>query len=230
MLQIAVSCGVHHIIATPHANQRGRFENFYDDRLRKQFDIFRKIVKAERIPVQIYPGMEIMASYDMKEKIEDGRLIGLNHSRYYLVEFDFDESPDSIRQGLADVRTAGGVPLLAHPERYFCVQDYPILLYDWMKEGCLSQINKGSLFGKFGRRAYFTSQLLMEHDLVTCVASDAHSDRMRTPYMGDAICYISEQFGNERLYDLMEINPKRILKNESLDFHGRRPGGKPYLY
>lgn len=43
--------------------------------------------------------------------------------------------------------------VLAHPERYFCVQDSPELLYEFREMGAVLQMNKGSVFGRFGKRS-----------------------------------------------------------------------------
>ena len=100
--------------------------------------------------------------------------------------------------------------MIAHPERYEAVQDYPTLVYEWLRMGCLTQVNKGSLFGKFGRRPQQAVEILLQNDLVTCVASDAHSPYMRTTYMGDAEGYLEEVFGDRKAYLLLTKNPRCV--------------------
>ena len=63
----------------------------------------------------------------------------------------------------------GKIPVLAHPERYFCVQDTPELLYEFRKMGAVLQINKGSVFGRFGEEAERTARFLLENRLAGCV-------------------------------------------------------------
>lgn len=58
---------------------------------------------------------------------------------------------------------------MAHPERYYCVQDTPDLVYRWMQEGILTQVNAGSFLGGFGRREERTAVALLEHGLITCL-------------------------------------------------------------
>lgn len=223
MAELALESGVDLLVATPHSNQAGRFENYASDRLAQVFQQLQRELAREQLPLKLYLGMEIFASDDIDEKIRRKKLIGLNGSRYYLVEFDFGEDPDMIGYFLEKIFCAGGIPLIAHPERYFCVQDYPAFVYKWLKMGCYTQINKGSLFGMFGRHAAQTAKVLLRNDLVTCVASDAHSPRMRTTFMGDAREYLSEQFGDDEMRRLMVENPGRILRDMEVPAHGIPP-------
>lgn len=225
MAAMAAESGTRHLTATPHSNQAGRFENYADDgKLERLFRTFQQELERAGIPLSVSLGMEIFASDDLYEKIRDHRLIGLNGSRYYLVEFHFDEDPLQIYRYLASVFRAGGIPLIAHPERYHCVQDTPALIYDWMQMGCLAQINRGSLFGRFGRAAMQTADTLLFNGLVTCIGSDAHSPWQRTTYMRDAELYLQEHLGPDITHLITEENPARILNNLPLETRGRLPG------
>ena len=61
MAAIALDCGVDTIVATPHANQMGRFENFWSEMMYERFQKLRAIIREEQLPVRILTGMEIMA-------------------------------------------------------------------------------------------------------------------------------------------------------------------------
>lgn len=223
MAVLALEGGVDRLAATPHSNQLGRFENFFSERFYRRLETFRHVLKEEGIPLTVYSGMEIFASYDMGEHIRRGELISLNHSRYYLVEFEFDESPEEIRGLLKQIFAAGGVPLIAHPERYFCLQDEPELAYEWIQMGCLTQVNRGSLLGRFGQHARSAAKVLLENGLVTCVASDAHSPRVRTTFMEDIQYYLADRYGEDVMHRLLVENPKRIITDQTIPPHGQRP-------
>ena len=57
----------------------------------------------------------------------------------------------------------------------------PNYLYDWVNRGVVLQVNKGSLFGRFGRGAQALAEAMLTHGLVGCIASDAHRPDVRTP-------------------------------------------------
>lgn len=223
MADMAVESGVRRLVVTPHSNQRGRFENYCSEELQDVFEEFLNELKREKIQLMVHPGMEIFATEDMAEKIKDGSLMGLNDSSTYLIEFPFDADPYWIGNQLEAVREIKKRPLIAHPERYYCVQEFPGIVYEWIKLGCLTQVNKGSILGRFGRSAGITAELLLENDLVTCIASDAHSPYMRTTYMGDVKEVLEEHFGESVTMRLLKENPERILENKVIPLHGKAP-------
>lgn len=230
MAELALEGGTEEIVITPHSNQPGRFENFYLDSLTKIFDTFEKAVIDRNLPLKLYRGMEIYASGDVAEKICDGRLIGLGGSDYYLIEFPFGIGAEDMGDVLESVLNIGKVPLIAHPERYACVQYNPGILYEWMEMGCLSQINKGSLYGKFGRGAAKTAGILLDFELVSCIASDAHSSVRRTPYMGEIRENIEERYDPDYTRKLFLDNPKAVLENRQIPFTGSPPVRKRSIF
>lgn len=226
MAEMALESGVQCIAATPHSNQNGRFENYYNENTRRIFREFCEALEKEHLPLTVLPGMEIFASEDLDEKLKDGRLIGLNASRYCLVEFFFDEDPGWMEKVLRRLLEQNRIPLIAHPERYLCVQDQAAYVYEWIQMGCLTQLNKGSVFGRFGRDAADVAQLLLEHGLVTCVASDAHSPYMRTTDMGDVRDYLEEKFGEEQMYRLLVKQPEQIIRDLPVQMKAKKPRAK----
>lgn len=223
MAALALESGVKRLVATPHSNQKGRFENYDSPKLRQSYARLQQVLLEEGLPLRLDLGMEIFASQDMREKLAQKKLIGLHRFGVYLVEFPLDAEPVWIDHRLEEMMDLGNRPLIAHPERYFCVQDYPGLVFDWIQQGCLTQMNRGSVFGRFGKRAQTAGEQLLANDLVTCIASDAHSPYMRTTYMEDVWHYIEEQQGEEAAYRLLQDNPHRILDGGRISPHGRRP-------
>ena len=142
--------------------------------------------------------------------------MALNGTKYFLVEFDFGEDPDFCRYILGRCRDRGFWPIIAHPERYVFVQEDPEIAYEWCRMGYGLQLNKGSLLGKFGREAQITAELLADHGLAACVASDAHSPYQRTTHMGQIREFLTEQFGEAYARLLLEENPLRILVGRDL--------------
>lgn len=230
LAEIALESGVRTVVATPHSNQKGRFENYDTPQLRTVYKLLREELKRERLQLQLLFGMEIFASDDLKQKVIDGRLIGLNGTDRYLVEFALDSDPGWIGDRLEDLLDAGKTPLIAHPERYACVQDYPAFVYEWLQMGCLCQSNRGSIFGKFGRSAQRAVRELLENGLVTCVASDAHSPCMRTTFMRDAWEYLEDTYGERTARRLLIENPEAIVWGRPVSRHGRRPEPKRWFY
>ena len=223
MAELALDSGVEALVVTPHSNQKGRFESYMSPELIQVYKEFCYKLDREQIPLKIYFGMEIFASDDMAAKIKNRQLVGLNAGDTYLIEFPFDAEPEWIGERLEDVLDLKKRPLIAHPERYFCVQDYPELVYEWVRMGCLSQLNKGSMLGRFGRNVQRAANILLDNGLVSCVASDAHSSFRRTTYMADACDYLESRYSVEYARLLLRENPRRILSGAGISPHGRIP-------
>lgn len=223
MAGLAADTGVTRMVASLHSNQRGSFENYTSDELFERIRTLRREIKTAGIELDVVPGMEVFASDDVPQLLIDGKLLPINGSRYMLIEFSFDEDPgyiDSLLHRLMDIKCR---PVLAHPERYKSLQIMPSYLYDWACEGVALQINKGSLFGHFGKKAQALSLAMLDRDLVALVASDAHGYERRNTDMTDALDFLTADFSASRAARLLTENPERILKNEPLVMGDMQP-------
>lgn len=223
MIEQSAESGVKILCLTPHANQRGRFENYYRNSLKQRFQMLKQAVEERNIKIRLVVGMEIYAAGDLRQLIEDGQLCGLNCSDYYLVEFPFEADLGYIYSNLNHIFQAGGIPLIAHPERYTAIQKNPLVLYDWIQEGILTQVNKGSVFGSFGAKAKMCAEFLYDHDLVTCIGSDAHGTEIRTTDMSMIKDHLTLHYGAEYAKKVTRDNSFLILRNEDVPVHGHRP-------
>lgn len=212
MALMAVRSGVKAIVATPHSNQSA---DFLDEELKKQKRAFlelQRILLQENVPLKLYHGMEIWPSVDVVENIKTRKLLTLNRSPYALIEFAFDEEPWWVEAIIGEMQGAGLVPVLAHPERYECVQEEPGLLQEWREQGALAQMNKGSILGRFGREVERTAEVLLRNQLYTCIASDAHHAYVRTTDMRELQRFLQRHYSLEEQERLLVKNPMRILR------------------
>lgn len=211
MAEVALKSGVHTVVATSHANTGGYFREYGPEVYEERLQAFRRALEQEGMPLTVLSGMEIFTTEDVPELIEDGRLIPINHTSFFLMEFAFGIEDFEMDQMLGNVLAMGLTPVIAHPERYACVQESPERVNGWMKKGCLAQINRGSVFGRFGGRAKECADALLEQRWVTCIASDAHKPYERTPYMADIKEYMEERFSYRYSRELLYENPRKIL-------------------
>ena len=223
MARIAVEGGTSTIVCTNHTNIPNMYENYESKKLRRVFDEFQLYLMQEKIYLNIVRGNEIFVTNNIREILQGKRVIPLNEKRYYLVEFPFDSYPEYIEEMLMGMMADGYHPIIAHPERYYCIQDFPGFIFKWMKNGVLTQINKGSVMGRFGRRVQNTAEILLEHNLVSVIASDAHGDEARTPYMGDIARMFSDNGNGALFWLLAHENPQRILFGERIQNRGIMP-------
>ena len=151
MVELAARSGVTAITVTPHAGMPGYFENYWGPELRRSIEDFIAALRWAGARVSLYTGMEIFGTPDTPALLRQGKLMTLNGSRYPLIEFPFGDYADEATDVLRRVAAMGYRPVVAHPERYRYTQADPTLLSEWLRLGCLLQINRGSLIGRFGR-------------------------------------------------------------------------------
>lgn len=213
MVALASRCGTSGIAVTPHCNVPGSYKNYWGSGPEVKIETLRKELSARNIPVELYPGQEIFATPEVPELLRDGSLITLNGTRYPLIEFDFFETAENARRILGRLTAEGYTPVIAHPERYAFVCEIPEAALELRQMGCLLQLNKGSLVGRFGPEALYSSRRLIEMRLADIVASDAHSPYMRTPNLKNIHELICEEYSYDYADLLLKENPRRILEN-----------------
>lgn len=210
MARMAVQSGVIAMAATPHCTGDRTEE------VQAAWQLLKDALEESGIPLKLVPGMEIFGTADTARMLRDGKLLTLNGSRYPLMEFSFHSDGNAETAILRGVCQAGYRPLIAHPERYPFVQRHPELLNRWCDLGCLLQVNRGSLLGRFGTSARQLAWALVDRGFVTAVASDAHSPRQRTPWLADVWQLLEEEFSPQAARSLLEENPGKILNNEEI--------------
>ena len=216
MAALAHEYGTKAIVATPHCNIPGIYGNYFGKEYCRVFKETKEIIQREQPGLLLLAGMEVYTTEDVPELLTDGKIFPINRTRYVLMEFDFAEDPDFADRMLRRVREVRAIPVVAHAERYEFVQDAPEIVWNWKKIGCEIQVNKGSFLGRFGTRARKTAFELLNHNLVTAVASDAHSPVQRTTCMADAYEHLRKEYSREYLDALVHVNPRNIC-------NGRKP-------
>lgn len=215
MIDLAVQSGTTGIVATPHCNIPGLYDNYYDEWYDDLFDSTKRAIE-ENFDIKVYPGMEVFLTYDIDQMIEEGHVITINQSRYMLVEFGFGENEDFAQMMLEKIFKKGLIPILAHVERFRFVQSHPDIITRLIEKGVVIQVNKGSFVGHFGKKEQQTAYYLLRHKKIHLIASDAHSSTYRTPYIRDVYDSLKLDCSKEYLQLLFEENPNRILNDEKV--------------
>lgn len=215
MAHIAASSGMEGIIATPHF--RGDEQGLSQlTRIIARYRSFARALAQTDIPIQIYPGAEVLCLPQTPRLARQRELPTLADTNYVLVEFLFDESIDYMDSMLRQIQNSGYRLVIAHPERYTAVQRNPLLAERWYQLGYTLQLNKGSILGAFGDRVQSTATALLEDGLIRLIASDAHSIARRTTDMRPLRQWLSRECPPEAVSILMEENPQRLIRGEEL--------------
>lgn len=214
MLRIAQDDGIKQIVATPHyicgAN------NYNKTLLVESFNRINRLKQNNDIEVDILLGNEIFLDEYSLNHLKKNKCMTLNNSKYVLVEFSLSAIPQNAECLLYGLLEAGYIPILAHVERYCEVIHDPSVIIKFIKMGCLVQVNGTSIIGHSGRKIYRTAMELILRNMVCTVASDCHSDKVRSPRLGHAYDIVSSKFGVKKAGMLFATNPLKIIKDEEI--------------
>ena len=167
--------GYRRLVTTPHVMWE-RYQNT-SQIIRDNVRPVQEAVKKAGIPVEIAAAAEYMLDDHFAEILQDNDLLTLDKERRILVEMSFLHPPLALQQYLFDVQKLGYKPVLAHPERY---PFYHLKLdeYQALKAaGCQFQVNILSITGHYGPDVQQSAQLLLRHNLVDYLGTDAHRIR-----------------------------------------------------
>ena len=216
MLNIAVSNRTQGIICTSHSNIPNSFENYWNEKLEKRFNAIEEEIKKRNIPIKIFKGQEVFLAGNFLERIKNNELITLNNSQYILVELYPFEKESSTYKKLALLTAEGYKPIVAHPERYAFVVENEEAINNIKDIGCLVQVNKGSLKGRFGDAVMHTAHRMLANRSADFVASDAHSPYKRTTNLTDVHEMISTEYSADYADYLLRSNPSDIICNKKV--------------
>lgn len=213
MAALAARCGIGKIIATPHY-QYGASASC--ETLENAFHALCAALEYERIGVTLEKAMEIMATDNLPELLQQGKVWTYPNTSYFLVEFAPDENREYFDWLLDRCAAAGFIPVIAHPERYHAVRRHPEMARRWQEKGYGVQVNRDSLLGLLGEHAFYCADLLLRKGWANCIASDAHTPQFRSPYWGEAFRQLPGVYGFRALANSLETIPQSILENRPL--------------
>lgn len=218
MLAMAYEDGIDVVVLTPHMAYPYGFKNPYE-KTRKYFKDFKQIVQREGIPIHLHLGMELLYSgkEDLEEMIED--ITAIHQNQYVLVEFFFDCEMEMIFEAVKLLQEKGYEVIVAHPERYECIQSNLSKVKELKQKGVLFQMNAGSLEGIYGQRARECVYDLLDMDFIDMVASDAHNIRHRLPILSKAYRRIADLYGRRRAEKLFIYTPEKVVYKEKGEKH-----------
>jgi len=211
---MAVADGITHIVATPHASNRYAFA---PDLIAERLTQLRSVLAAESIPLTLGTGCDFHLSYDnVQDAIAHPKKYTLNATDYLLIELpDYGLSPN-LSETFYELRLAGMVPILTHPERNPTLQADPSRLADWVRDGMLLQITTSSLLAKMGRKAEKLSHRLLADRWVHFLSTDAHNTERRPPLMHEAAELIAKKYGADYANSLSSANPLAVFEGRPL--------------
>jgi protein-tyrosine phosphatase len=216
MCGMAAADGITHMVATPHANDRYRYNR---EHLQELLANLQSLVGASP---KLSLGCDFHLSY---ENLQDafahpGRYV-IGETRYLLVEFSNYSIPRQTMDSLTKLGDHGMTPIITHPERNPILRENLQQVVEWAEQGCVVQVTGGAVTGLWGERTRRAAQWLLERQAVHVLATDAHDLEKRPPMLSSARDAAAEICGEEIAEALVEANPHAIVSNQPLPYFPR---------
>jgi protein-tyrosine phosphatase len=213
MCRMAAADGIEHMVATPHANDRYRYDR---EHLREILGRLRALVGTKP---QLSLGCDFHLSYEnVQDALVHPEIYLIDNSHYLLVELSNYSIPAHVEESFTQFGSKGIIPVITHPERNPILQQTPQRVLRWVEMGCVVQVTASALTGAWGSRVLRAAEWLMERGAVHVLASDAHDTKHRVPKLSAARTEVEELYGKELARALVEDNPRAIISGKALPY------------
>lgn len=165
--------GFDNIVLTPHyiANSRYTVPNSEKE---KRLEVLRNALKEQNIDINLYLGNETFISDYIVEDIKKGNVATINNSKYFLLEIPFHNQILGLTDIIYEIKLAGYIPILVHPERYTYFQRDYNLVDELKREGVLFQCNFSSILDDYGSNARKLLKYMLKNHYVDYLGTDIH--------------------------------------------------------
>ena len=215
MIEQAYTQGVRRMIATPHYYPGHR--NPSAEHLLKTAEELRNNIKKMYSDFTLYLGNEIYYRDGVFEKLKNKEIFTLADTRYVLVEFSYTADFNKIYEAVRKFMNHGYYPVIAHIERYGCLQKNEKNVKELVRAGAYMQVNAENFHpGLFVPMRNYCMKL-MEQGLVHFIGSDCHNLTDRVPNLMKGISYLDAKVDKEILDSILGENTDNLLANKCIN-------------
>lgn len=211
MARIASADGIRVMACTPHIYP-GMYEN-NSEGIRIATGQLQEALRQQHIPLQLVYAADAHLVPQMAAKLQQGVIPTLNGGRYFLLEPPHHVAPPQFEALVIELKKAGYVPIITHPERLTWVKSYYQVFCRLVQRGVWMQITAGSITGSFGSAARYWAQRMLSDGLVHVIASDAHGVKQRPPVMRAAVALAAQLVGEAEAQHMVMTRPQAALDN-----------------
>jgi protein-tyrosine phosphatase len=213
MIRQAVRDGIEGAVCTPHV--LNVLDEPFESKVLFKFQQLQQLIKKNGIAFTVWLGAEIHCQAKFHPLSRMATLNG--NQKYLMMELPMGELPMDAGERLFNLSLEGITPILAHPERNAVIIKNRELVYQFVQQGVMVQINAGSLTGEFGKTIRQTAFELVDRRMVHAVASDGHSAGTRPMLMKKARDLAAEKWGKAVAQRLFYDNPRKMVMGDSIE-------------
>ncbi|MCV3554527.1 tyrosine-protein phosphatase [Pediococcus ethanolidurans] len=214
LAEVAVEQGITHMLLTPH-HMDGDYLNHKADVIEKT-TAFQEALDRNQIRLTVFPGQEVHITGELIQATDrDDILFADESNRYLILELPHNEVPEYTEKMLFALQTRGITPILVHPERNQGFMQDPDKLYEFVSQGCLTQLTASSYVGVFGEHVQKFTEQIVDAGLGFVFASDAHNLKGRNFKMAQAFEKLEKNKG-KRFAEIYRENAKSIINGDDV--------------
>lgn len=213
MLSKAKEVGFSGVVLTPHYMCYQNFTSSVEEN-KKRCAVLQEILRRANIDLTLYLGSELLYEYRLVDLVDQGQFTTLGDTDWFLIEtIRHGGTSEGVQNFIQKLKQKGYKAIFAHPERYDFVQDDPNILLEFMKNGVLIQCNYLGLIDYYGEPSRKTLEIMLRHNMVQLMGSDAHQVEGYGRYAEAKKAGIS-LVGEENWQKIMCRNPELLIKNQ----------------
>ncbi len=214
IIREAIDDGVETIVATPHILEMSYQDNW--QKIKSAFNDLKQRLTLKNIDIVL--GAELSISPDLPKMVMENTELTINgKNKYILLELPSLEVPSFTEQIIFDLLLHGIIPIIAHPERCVGVYKDPEKLVVLVQKGALTQVNSGSLTGKYGRKVRNAAKALLTCNLIHMISSDVHSTNNKQYTLSQGVNITAKIVGIDRAREMVTSIPEMVIKGERVE-------------
>ncbi|MXV94995.1 MAG: hypothetical protein F4Z92_03790 [Gemmatimonadetes bacterium] len=213
-LERMLDAGITRVITTPHLSASiatthdfAAYLGLFD----RRWNMLRDVVRDRHPDLDFRRGFEVRLDAAFPDT-QDERL-RLGGTRFVLVEWHGFRAHGETPEMLERIAAGGLTPVVAHPERYYGIDERLDVVRAWKSAGAFLQGNYGSLAGQNGPRARDLLIRLLREGLLDYLCSDFHGRPDYTLYFPPGAARLQRLGGAAQLELLGKVNPGRLFED-----------------
>lgn len=215
LIQAAIADGISHMVCTPHI-QTGIYDNTIES-IAQVFDELKRQVLLKSLNIQLAFAAEVRICPEIMILAKQKKLPFIGRwqdKQVLLLELPHSHVPAGTEQLISWLHKNDIIAMIAHPERNRDILADFNKFKQLARTGCLFQLTAASICGDFGENVQQLSYKLLLGDLVTIIATDAHSVKRRPPKLSKAKALVIELIGQDKAHQLVYETPKLISESK----------------
>jgi protein-tyrosine phosphatase len=211
MLESLGAAGFDRVMATPHM-RIGMFDNDKPALVAAFERMAPALARGGALP-EVGLACEHYFDDVVYRRLRSGEALPYPGERAVLLEFYGVDFPPVVTERLFDLRRAGLLPVIAHPERYRYLWDRPQALEKLVDTGVAALLDVAALVGKYGREPQRAAEALLDRGLYHAACSDAHR-AADVEQVARGIGRVRELYGDDEVDFLFREGPEQILRGK----------------